>query len=71
MLFVQDEVRLDAPPANQVALDDGLDELRANVWPLERVSLKDKQQADIEDEPLYVDLETLSDLFLKGKTIFL
>ncbi|CAJ1362412.1 unnamed protein product, partial [Effrenium voratum] len=40
----KDEVRLDAAPAHQVALEEGLEELRSNVWPLERVSLKDKQQ---------------------------
>ncbi|CAK9074051.1 unnamed protein product [Durusdinium trenchii] len=43
----KDEVRLDAPPPDQVALEDGLEELRGNVWPLERVSLKDKQQVHI------------------------
>eukprot|EP00434_Breviolum_minutum_P017348 symbB.v1.2.015315.t1/scaffold1138.1/size205980/14 len=43
----KDEVRLDAPPVDQIALEDGLEELRSNVWPLERVSLKDKHQVHI------------------------
>eukprot|EP00439_Symbiodinium_sp_Y106_P034835 s424_g4.t1 len=47
-LSPEDEARLDSPPANQPLLeDDGLEELRANVWPLERVSLKDKQQVHL------------------------
>ena len=39
----KDEQRTDAPPPGP-KLEEGLEELRGSVWPLERVSFKDGHQ---------------------------
>ena len=41
----KDEARLDAAP-HSLALNDGLDELRGSVWPLERVNFRDRHQIE-------------------------